>query len=319
MTSEQDRIAFLRERKTGIGGSDMAAIKGLSPWATAVTIWLDKTQPDNIDPSPSSPRLDLGTWLEEPLAKWYEQETGRKVQRFSRMLRKGHVIGHIDRLVCPDGKKRAFSAHGVFAERFLEIKTTGEPSDWEEGVPAYYLDQIHTYFGLAESLQVCDVPVVSIKPFVERDIKSVERDDEIASQQIEFGNWWWDEYVAANKPPPCVSEEDAKAVWRVREKGKIYTATPAQVEAVKKLKSIEAAKAELDAEASAIRADLENAMQDADTMKAEDGKTLLTWRQSEGRKTTSWKSVAAELNAPADLVEKFTVTGEPFRTFKLAI
>lgn len=319
MTSEQDRIAFLRERKTGIGGSDMAAIKGLSPWATAVTVWLDKTQPDNIDPSPASARLDAGNWLEEPLAKWYEQETGRKVQRFTRMLRKGHVIGHIDRLVCPDGKKRAFSAHGVFAERFLEIKTTSKPSDWEDGVPAYYLDQIHTYFGLAESLQHCDVPVMSLAPFVERAIKSVERDDEIAKTQIEFGNWWWDEYVAANKPPPCVSEEDCKAVWRVREKGKIYTATPAQVEAVKKLKSIEAAKADLEAEASKLRASLMTAMGEADTMKAEDGATLLTWRQSEGRKTTAWKSIATELKASAELVEKYTTHGEPFRTFKLAI
>ncbi len=218
MTSEQDRIAFLKERKTGIGGSDMAAIKGLSKWKTAVSVWLDKTNPE-IDPTPSTARQELGNWLEQPLAKWYEEETGRRVQRYTKMLRKGHVIGHIDRLVCPAGKRRAFNGRGqIFTDRFLEVKTSSYASDWEEGVPAYYLDQIHTYFGLVDALQVCDVPYAIVGPGAMTDIKSVVRDDEIAKTQIEFGNWWWDEYVAANKPPPCVSEEDCKRVWYAKEK-----------------------------------------------------------------------------------------------------
>ena len=34
---------WLRFRKTGIGGSDMAAIMGLSKWKSPLDIWLEKT------------------------------------------------------------------------------------------------------------------------------------------------------------------------------------------------------------------------------------------------------------------------------------
>ena len=35
------------KRIKGIGGSDTAAILGLSPWKTAVDVYLDKVEPDN--------------------------------------------------------------------------------------------------------------------------------------------------------------------------------------------------------------------------------------------------------------------------------
>lgn len=318
MTSEQDRIAFLKERKTGIGGSDMAAIKGLSPFKTAVSVWLDKTNPA-IDPTSPSARLELGNWLEAPLAHWYEEQTGRKTQRYTKMLRKGHVIGHIDRLVCPEGKTRAITGQGKFiGNRFLEIKTTSKPHDWENGVPPYYYDQIFTYFGLVDAFEVCDVPYAVIAPGVERNIASVERDDELAKAQIEFGNAWWEEYVIGNKPPPCTCEADCKAIWRVREKGRIYTATPEVVEAVARLKEINARQATLEEEADGLRTRIENAMGECDTVKTPEGETLLTWRQSDGRKTTAWKEVCKEAGVAQSIIDAHTKQGEPYRTFKLS-
>lgn len=35
---KQDRTDWLNERRKGIGGSDVAAIVGLSPWVTALDI-----------------------------------------------------------------------------------------------------------------------------------------------------------------------------------------------------------------------------------------------------------------------------------------
>ena len=43
MNAVAERAAWLAERRSGIGGSDIAAILGLSPWKTAVDVWLDKT------------------------------------------------------------------------------------------------------------------------------------------------------------------------------------------------------------------------------------------------------------------------------------
>ena len=38
----KNREEFLLERKKGIGGSDVAAIIGVSPWKTALGVYLDK-------------------------------------------------------------------------------------------------------------------------------------------------------------------------------------------------------------------------------------------------------------------------------------
>ena len=41
MTNEQ-RAAWLKGRRTGIGGSDVAAVLGLNPWKTPLDVWNDK-------------------------------------------------------------------------------------------------------------------------------------------------------------------------------------------------------------------------------------------------------------------------------------
>ena len=37
------REEWLKARKLGLGGSDMAAVLGLSPWRSPIDVWLDKT------------------------------------------------------------------------------------------------------------------------------------------------------------------------------------------------------------------------------------------------------------------------------------
>lgn len=38
-----DRSEFLARRMAGIGGSDIAAVLGLSPYKTALQLWMEKT------------------------------------------------------------------------------------------------------------------------------------------------------------------------------------------------------------------------------------------------------------------------------------
>ena len=44
LTSEMSRLEWLRYRQKGIGGSDAAAVLGLSRWKGPIDIWLSKTQ-----------------------------------------------------------------------------------------------------------------------------------------------------------------------------------------------------------------------------------------------------------------------------------
>lgn len=40
--NEEQRAEWLEGRRQGIGGSDVAAVLGLSPWKTALDVWNDK-------------------------------------------------------------------------------------------------------------------------------------------------------------------------------------------------------------------------------------------------------------------------------------
>jgi putative phage-type endonuclease len=91
---------FLEERQTGIGGSDIAVILGVSPFGrTAVDVWRDKL---GLGPSqnmtPTGPML-RGKILEPIAAKEYSKETGRSLALGGALIRHpthDYLIAHID-------------------------------------------------------------------------------------------------------------------------------------------------------------------------------------------------------------------------------
>jgi predicted phage-related endonuclease len=72
-----DRLAWLRERKTCIGGSDAAAILGYSTYRTALDVYHDKTTEDVSDHD--NKVLRFGRNVEGAIADMYQYETGRPV------------------------------------------------------------------------------------------------------------------------------------------------------------------------------------------------------------------------------------------------
>lgn len=76
----QDAVArerWLRERRSGLGGTDASAIIGVNPYASEMDVWLDKR--GESAPIPDNPRMWWGRMLEPIVAHRYEVETGRKL------------------------------------------------------------------------------------------------------------------------------------------------------------------------------------------------------------------------------------------------
>ncbi len=65
------RPEWLAERQVGIGSSDIAAILGLSPWASPYSLWVDKTMPIE-DNNPTDGPLYWGNLLEAPVADAFQ-------------------------------------------------------------------------------------------------------------------------------------------------------------------------------------------------------------------------------------------------------
>lgn len=110
----KDREEWKELRSHYIGGSDAAAVVGLNPFKSAYTLWADKTK--QIPEFTGNLATEVGTYLEEFVAKKFSEETGKKVRRNNRSMindKYPWAIANIDREI-------------VGENAGLEIKTTAE-------------------------------------------------------------------------------------------------------------------------------------------------------------------------------------------------
>src|SRR5690625_1924567 len=141
LTLGMSREEWLRERKTGIGGSDAAAVLGFSPWVSPFELYIDKTSEhvEEID----NEAIHWGNVLEDVVAEEFTRRTGKKVRRRNQTFRhKEHefMIANIDR--------------DVVGERaLLECKTTNafNLDAWDgEQIPPAYICQLQHYMSVLD-------------------------------------------------------------------------------------------------------------------------------------------------------------------------
>jgi putative phage-type endonuclease len=78
------REEWLQLRRQYIGGSDAGAVVGLNPYKSAYTLWAEKT--GKVPEFEGNLITEVGSYLEDFVAKLFEKETGKKVRRKNRML-----------------------------------------------------------------------------------------------------------------------------------------------------------------------------------------------------------------------------------------
>src|SRR5262245_48839409 len=124
---------WLAERRKGLTSSDAAPITGMSPWRTALDVFLDKRGmlPEKV----TSAQMAWGTRLEPVIAAAYTQLTRRELFTPPRLVRSLDVpwlLASLDRLT-DDG-------------RIVEIKTSRTAEGWGDAgtdeVPDWYLLQV---------------------------------------------------------------------------------------------------------------------------------------------------------------------------------
>lgn len=141
-TADMSREDWLKERKKGIGGSDAAAVCGLSSFATPFTVWLDKT--GRSEDIPDNERMRQGRDLEEYVARRFSELSGKKVRRVNAILQNPKypwAIADVDRLVI--GEKAG-----------LECKTTSTLNNkkFKDGeFPVNYYVQCCHYMTVTEA------------------------------------------------------------------------------------------------------------------------------------------------------------------------
>ena len=291
---------FHAERRTGLGGSDLGAILGLNPWRTPFEVWQEKT--GRADPFEGNLQTRFGAYAEEFVAQEYSARTGRAVQRYTGMLRhpEAPVIGHIDRLVVPDGAKRASHQREIRTDLGLEAKTAhalaaSRGDEWgEDGtdqVPSSYLVQSAAYMALTGCPRWNLACLFGNSEFR---IYHLSRDLELESMLLDEASRWWRDHVVADTPPDPSSEAEARQRWAAHQPGKVLDVDACTADLLREYAAAKAREKAIESEIKAIRDRLIPALADADAV-AFGGATLATYRANKASQRTDWPRLAQAL------------------------
>lgn len=204
-TKGMPKEEWLELRRHSIGGSDAGSVLGLNPWASAITVYLDKT--GKSKDKETSEAMRLGSDMEKYVAERWMEETGKKVRRDNYMYAHddyAFITANID-----------FDVIGENAG--LETKTMGSFSDYDlEGgeVPAHYYAQCQHYM----FVKGYDRMYMAVLVF-QRGVYclTIERNDEFIKDMVEQECDFWHNFVEAKEmPAPDGSEatdEALKELW----------------------------------------------------------------------------------------------------------
>jgi len=291
---------FTADRLTGLGGSDLGAILGLNSYRTPFQVWSEKS--GRSQPFTGNLQTRFGTHAEQFVADEYCDRTGRRVQRYLGMLRhpQAPLLGHIDRLVIPEGKSIASHRREIRTDMGLECKTAhalaaSRGDDWGEpgtdAVPASYLIQCQAYM-LLTGCPHWDLAVL----FGNSDfaIYHLHHDRELAEYIIEESSRWWRDYVIADTPPPPSSELEARQRWPGHTPGKVLEADSALIERLRELSGLSQDITRLEKMKQAMRDDLLPTIGDCEAVTWQ-GREVMTYRANKASDKTDWKALAERM------------------------
>lgn len=200
------RDKWLEYRRLGIGGSDAAAVLGISPFRTARDLYFDKLGIVTADDQENWVAKEVGTLLEPVVARIFAEKTGLKV--FQRKIMYQHpryswMLADLDYLVeMPDG-----------SIAILECKTTNAHAigNWwhndEEIVPVYYESQGRHYMAVMNYNRVyfCCLYGNNEEEVI---IRHIDRDMAYEEELIALEDDFWHNNVLAKLPPPYTENGD---------------------------------------------------------------------------------------------------------------
>lgn len=189
-TAGMSREDWLTQRRKTIGGSDAAAIVGLSRYATPYTVFMDKT--GRLPDKPDTEAMRLGRDLEDYVAKRWQEATGKRVRRCNAMIYSAeYPYSHadVDRLVV--GENAGLECKTTSALDLKQFKGVEFPEK-------YYAQCVH-YMAVTGAERWYLAVLVFGRGFF---VYTLERDqaeiDALMAAEAEF----WTGYVEKDTPPP---------------------------------------------------------------------------------------------------------------------
>src|SRR5260364_26398 len=212
-SAQETRDAFLTARQTGIGGSDIGAILGVSSFKSAVDVFLAKTAPN-----PSDAQTELTYWghAVEPIIARHPQHDW--------------MVGNLDGII-PGPPAGVLEIKNVSA-----FGTQAWGANGSDEVPLTYVAQVAWYM----AVQSMDYAVIAalFGGNAYREFR-VERDLELEQALIRKGHAFWFNHVLTGVAPEPQTPDEAIRLFK-QDDGSVLNADDALLECCAQLKDAQA-------------------------------------------------------------------------------
>lgn len=291
LTGEQ-----LELRKLGIGGSEIAAIAGMNPWASPFDIYMRKK---GLVSDSSSFDTERGQFFEPAIIEWYKHRTKRNVNPCPTLQHKEHPIV----IATPDGISIQNDVRG------LEVKAPNwrTAEHWGESgtdqIPDYYVPQ--TMWEAA----VLGVNAVDVAALIDGDLRiyTIAHSPKLFEALVDIAERFWRDHIVADNPPPPDGSQRARD-WLTKRYPRVVHDLMDATEEMQTLARlyVECREREkIDAEAKDIAGNrLRALIGDRQGAIAEGVK--ITWTNNKDSVKTDWQALAMSMGATPELIAKYT-------------
>ncbi len=314
MMSPEERAVWLEERRTGIGGSDIATIVGAiigddTIYGDPVKVWCEKSgyESPDVDEAKMKKMFWWGHALEPVAAARYTLDTGRKLKEVDGLIRHKkypHFFASPDRLIVNGSPNRG-----------LEIKTSSEHSPskkhWGDSgtkkIPAGPFVQAQWYMFVLE-YTVWDV--ISLQDVSDSRIYEIPYDPEIGEFLADEADTFWLRHCIGGTPPPAgtvdMKEFLLKRLYQ-ENNGRRRAATADEIDLMYEYAACTAAEGELKKEKQSFKVQLLESMTGYDAIVTHNHDEFSN-RAPKDKIIVDWRKLVKELGGTKDDIDRHTRT-----------
>jgi putative phage-type endonuclease len=288
------------DRRTYIGGSDIAACLGISPWRSPYELWADKTEGSQRRDSPA---LRRGIRWESVVAEMVVEDLqarGHSVEvvgtnRRHRDPEVSFFAAEIDFEIRIDGESEPTNVELKTVHPF-KIKEWGDTGS--DSLPVHYLAQVLWGLGITRRRKGF---LAALFGADELRTYPVAADQETIEAMRKTAHAFWHEFVLAQVAPPARTLSDVERMFRTEGEAPPLMADDSLTESLLRMR---ACKQEIDARTSELEVlefQIKRAMRDAAEIVLPNGKAACEWKTRSG----SWFDESAFKEAHPKLAKEF--------------
>lgn len=279
--NDEEKLA----RRNWIGGSDVAAILGVSPWKKPIDVFIEKKGLLDGEEVNANRRflMDLGTALEPVIAGLYERQTDKKLilpSPVQWLHKKFPLLGATpDRFREAENYGVELKSESRFSDKF------GEPGTDE--IPAHYLLQVAHYMSVLD-YDVWDVALLHAGTTFS--VYTVKRDKELEEAVTEQVLAWWERHIERDVPPTVDGSEGWSKYLKKKfpvNTGDMITADGDTEKLVDLLRLARLARDKYDAHSTEIENRLKFQIAEHEGITGNFGK--ITWRKTKDSAKVDWE------------------------------